>query len=339
MASLHTVVLSSMQKDLAISKRTDASSNPLSSMSRNLMISIFLLACVHHMLAKELEVTKKGDDANEGSAERPFLTVSAAAPLAQPGDTITVHAGVYRERINPPRGGDSDDKRIVYRAAPGETVEIAGSELVRNWTRVEDDVWKVHLPNTTFGRFNPYSDLIHGDWFDPKGRPHHTGAVYLDGIWLPEAAGLETLLYPDQADTGYLLNLASLAPGEDATNHPATLADQFASRQGTQTAPCSEGGQCLGFVVDGNWARYESLGHARRADRAAPGRAGWRAAGNLPNRADRRLAVVGFLPGRHQADQRFADPLPSLQGPRSRSLLVGSRGRDANHPLGPVPGH
>ena len=35
---------------------------------------------------------------------------------------ITVHQGVYRERINPPRGGKSDEKRIVYRAAPGETV-------------------------------------------------------------------------------------------------------------------------------------------------------------------------------------------------------------------------
>jgi hypothetical protein len=26
----------------------------------------------------------------------------------------------YRERVNPPRGGVSDEQRIVYRAAPGE---------------------------------------------------------------------------------------------------------------------------------------------------------------------------------------------------------------------------
>ena len=44
------------------------------------------------------------------------------------------------------------------------------------------------LPNSFFGKFNPYSDLIHGDWFDPKGREHHTGAVYLNGEWLTEAA-------------------------------------------------------------------------------------------------------------------------------------------------------
>ena len=39
--------------------------------------------------------------------------------------------GTYRERINPARGGESDEKRIVYRAAPGEKVEIKGSEELK----------------------------------------------------------------------------------------------------------------------------------------------------------------------------------------------------------------
>ena len=60
----------------------------------------------------------------------------------KPGDVITVHEGIYRERINPPRGGESDAKRIVYQAAPGEKVEIKGSEVVKNWVKVQDDVWK-----------------------------------------------------------------------------------------------------------------------------------------------------------------------------------------------------
>ena len=107
-----------------------------------------------------------------------------------------MHAGVYRERVNPPRGGASDAKRIVYQAAPGEKVEIKGSEVVRGWVRVQDDVWKVSVPNTLFGAFNPYSDLIHGDWFWDKGRAHHTGAVYLNGGWLLEAAKLDDVLKP-----------------------------------------------------------------------------------------------------------------------------------------------
>ena len=45
--------------------------------------------------------------------DHPFKTISAAAAVALPGDTITVHAGIYREWVNPPRGGTSDENRIT----------------------------------------------------------------------------------------------------------------------------------------------------------------------------------------------------------------------------------
>ena len=144
--------------------------------------------------AAEFHVAPSGNDANPGTQAAPLRTIQRAADLAQPGDVITVHEGVYRERINPPRGGESDAKRIVYQAAPGEKVEIKGSEVVKNWVKVQDDVWKVTLPNSFFGSFNPYSDLIRGDWFNAKGREHHTGAVYLNGDWLIEAAKLDDVL-------------------------------------------------------------------------------------------------------------------------------------------------
>jgi alpha-N-arabinofuranosidase len=158
------------------------------------LVIVGALATAMH--AAEFHVAVSGRDTDPGTAAAPFRTVQHAADVAQPGDVITVHAGVYRECIKPPRGGESDDKRIVYRAAPGEKVEIKGSEVVTHWVKVQDDVWKVTLPNSFFGPFNPYSDLIHGDWFDPKGRQHHTGAVYLNGDWLIEAAKLDALLQP-----------------------------------------------------------------------------------------------------------------------------------------------
>ena len=146
--------------------------------------------------AATLYVAPGGNDANPGTRTAPFRTIQHAANLAQPGDVITVDAGVYRERISPPRGGTSDAKRIVYQAAPGEQVVITGSEVVGNWARVKENVWKTTLPNSFFGRFNPYSDLIHGDWFNPLGRQHHTGEVYLDGKWLTEAASLDDVMKP-----------------------------------------------------------------------------------------------------------------------------------------------
>ena len=95
--------------------------------------------------ANEYHVSKAGRDVHSGSKSKPFLTISKAAEVAQPGDTIIVHEGVYREAIDPPRGGSSDEKRIVYRAAEGETVSIKGSERVQGWTKLNEEVWSMLL--------------------------------------------------------------------------------------------------------------------------------------------------------------------------------------------------
>ena len=160
------------------------------------LTAILALTLASAAFGTEYHVAIKGDDAHAGSAPQPLKTIFAAARLAQPGDVITVHEGVYRERINPPRGGESDQKRIVYQAAPGEQVVIKGSEVIKGWEKVQDDTWKVTIPNSVFSNFNPYRDVIHGDWFNPNGRVHHTGAVYLNGHWLVEATKLEDLLKP-----------------------------------------------------------------------------------------------------------------------------------------------
>ncbi|MHC4157302.1 MAG: DUF1565 domain-containing protein [Planctomycetota bacterium] len=99
------------------------------------------------LFAREWHVSVKGSDKNDGSASKPFRTISTAAQAAQPGDVITVHEGTYRERVTPPRGGESDAKRIVYRAAEGEKVEIKGSEVITGWKKFVKGVWKVTIPN------------------------------------------------------------------------------------------------------------------------------------------------------------------------------------------------
>jgi len=165
-------------------------------MTRPALALAGLIAFAAAAQAAEIHVAVNGKDSNPGTRTAPLRTIQRAAGLAQPGDVVTVHAGVYRERVDPPRGGASDAKRITYQAAPGEKVEIKGSEAVKDWVKVQDGVWKAVLPNSFFGSFNPYGDLIRGDWFEPKGREHHTGAVYLDGEWLTEAAKLEDVMAP-----------------------------------------------------------------------------------------------------------------------------------------------
>lgn len=160
------------------------------------MLAISLALTAYAGQAKEYHVSTSGVDGNPGSQLKPFKTISAAVRIARPGDVVTVHVGVYRERINPPRGGTADDKRIVYRAAPGDTVVIKGSEIVKGWARVRAGVWQARLPNSVFGDFNPYTDVIGGEWYStPRdGFDRHTGAVYVNGHWLDEAPVLEHVL-------------------------------------------------------------------------------------------------------------------------------------------------
>jgi alpha-L-arabinofuranosidase len=199
-------------------------------------------------------------------SDHPLKTISAAAELAQPGDTILVHEGVYREEINPPRGGLSDAQRIVYAAAPGEKVVVKGSEPVTGWVPVQHDTWKVTLPNSMFGHFNPYADLIRGDWFDAYDREHHTGAVYVDGHWLKEAASKEIVLMPAGTGTparskssgAYLMNFAWLQPGGNPGGK--VMASTATKRHGTKNAMGDPGNiDMVGYIKDGHWLEFDGI--------------------------------------------------------------------------------
>jgi hypothetical protein len=103
-----------------------------------ILLGIFFLGCILAN-AGEYHVSVNGSNDAAGSAEHPFKTISSAAAIAQPGDIITIHEGIYRERVNPPRGGLSNERRIVYRAAKGEKVVIKGSEVIKGWTKLKND--------------------------------------------------------------------------------------------------------------------------------------------------------------------------------------------------------
>jgi len=163
---------------------------------KNLKLLVFFLLFAGNVIAKEYHVSVNGNDTNDGSAPKPFRTINYAAQLAVAGDVITVHAGTYRERIDPARGGESDVKRIIYRAASGEKVEIKGSEVITDWKKEKNGIWKVTVPNSFFGDYNPYKDSVNGDWFNRQGRIHHTGEVFLNSKSLYEKETLDLVINP-----------------------------------------------------------------------------------------------------------------------------------------------
>ncbi|NBR49092.1 carbohydrate-binding protein [bacterium] len=215
------------------------------------------LLCVSTlMVAADIHVSPSGNDENDGSAGSPLKTIQAAANKAQPGDIVTVHAGIYREEINPPRGGD-EGKPIVFQAAPGEKVVVKGSEIATGWKKLEGEAWELTLPNSFFGKFNPYSDLIKGDWYEARQK-FHTGAVYLNGHWLKEAAVKSIVTGKDKADQGpkELMNILSL----QVLGQKPVMAVKRSKQKSDAAVVDVPGGQpCLGRLKDGDSLEFDAV--------------------------------------------------------------------------------
>lgn len=146
---------------------------------------------------KEFHVAVTGCDFAEGTKEHPFRTISKAAKVAETGDKIIVHKGVYREWVKPEHSGYSKISRIRYEAAEGEKVVIKGSERIQSWEKVDGTVWKAVLPNSFFEEFNPYKEILGGDWlvYTP-GIYRHLGDIYLNGVSFYEADSLDEVKHP-----------------------------------------------------------------------------------------------------------------------------------------------
>ena len=212
--------------------------------------------------ATEFHVSISGDDGNNGSLAHPWRTVNYAASRAQAGDTVTVHAGKYRERVHPPNGG------VTFQAAAGDAVTISGADAVAGWVRVGNDTWSLTLPSVaTFGNFNPYQDHIFGDWFGDNGRLHHTGAVYFGDLWLDEAPSLSSVLAPlapgaapqwfatVDGDAGqYLVNLLWIAPRGGAPVSAGLPSWRYGTKPYNATA-----GPCAAFILPGNVLRFDNV--------------------------------------------------------------------------------
>ncbi|PWG59875.1 right-handed parallel beta-helix repeat-containing protein [Bifidobacterium catulorum] len=151
----------------------------------------------------------------DGSKEAPFATIQQAADIARPYDTVVVHDGIYRENVNPKRGGFRDDARITYTVAEGEHAVIKGSEIVEEWENVEGTVWHARIPNMVFGDFNPYDTALEGDWLEqPSNWKPSLGDVYLNGRSLYEAPDLDAVIRAERRETG---------PGPDWMEIPLTI--------------------------------------------------------------------------------------------------------------------
>ena len=134
----------------------------------------------------------QADDNCAGTEEEPFKTISRAAELAKPGETVLVHEGVYRERVAPAHGGEKG-RPIVYMASPGETVVIKGSQVWQpKWQSITDHphVYIGKLDPKLFPEYNPYRILLK----QPPIKGMTLGQIFVDGKMLLEVGDKQSLL-------------------------------------------------------------------------------------------------------------------------------------------------
>jgi hypothetical protein len=86
----------------------------------------------------------------------PLASLAKACAIAQPGETIVLRAGVYREVLAPANDG------VTVRAMQGETVTITGADVIEDWTRKPDGSWWAALavkPNKVLRDGQPWSQF------------------------------------------------------------------------------------------------------------------------------------------------------------------------------------
>lgn len=182
----------------------------------------------------EYHVAVTGNDGADGSITSPFRTISKAAQKACAGDIVTVHEGVYREWVRPANGGDHSSNMIVYRGAAGEHVTIKGSEIVTGWENWKGTLWKVSVPDSLFGNYNPFIEPLWGDWLIyPEDRQVHAGDVYLNGKSMYEAESLLALEHPRKRLEG--MNPPWTNHAEPILSPEDTLYQWFAQKEDDNT--------------------------------------------------------------------------------------------------------
>ncbi|SPE51108.1 exported hypothetical protein [Verrucomicrobia bacterium] len=86
----------------------------------------------------------------------PLASLAKACAIAQPGETVVLRGGVYREILAPANDG------VTVRAMKGEEVTISGADLIEGWKREADGRWSAPLavePTKVLRDGQPWSEF------------------------------------------------------------------------------------------------------------------------------------------------------------------------------------
>ena len=173
-------------------------------LSRPCHVIALVVAFCPALFAATYEVAQQNSQAADdgpGSEERPWKSISRAAEKVLPGDVVTIHSGIYRERILVKTSGTAQAP-IRFTAAVGEQVVVTGADRLADWRKVDAQrpVYAADWPHRFIG-WNPLMTHPGDEYHKLIGRCEQ---VIIDGCLLRQ-----------------VLEISQLAPGAffvDVTN-------------------------------------------------------------------------------------------------------------------------
>ncbi|NLX13170.1 MAG: right-handed parallel beta-helix repeat-containing protein [Phycisphaerales bacterium] len=159
------------------------------------LLSAALLMAATETVPADFYVSPTGNDTAPGTAAAPFATLEHARQAV--GERVragldrnlrvAVRGGVYELNeplVFGPEDGGTTEFSVTYAAYPGEQPVISGGRQISGWTRGDNDLWTVELP-----------EVRSGAWFFRQ--------LFVDGVRLPRGR------YPNAPE---LLRVASVSP-------------------------------------------------------------------------------------------------------------------------------
>ncbi len=178
----------------------------------------------------------KAADTSHGSREAPLKTIGAAAKKVQPGDTVLVRPGIYREAVTLTVSG-KEGQPIVFRSEMPHGAVISGSDVVTDWKPEAPGVWSMAAPDLKKNRYG------NAEW------------VYVDGYPLQRAESRGQLA-PGAFFQDFERGRVFVAPEEGRRIEDAKV--EYARREGLlYTAQPLDDIHILGFTLihNADWFR------------------------------------------------------------------------------------
>jgi hypothetical protein len=209
-----------------------------------------------------MQLTVSGDSG-------PFATISKAASLAQPGDTVEITTGTYRETVTPANSGTSTAP-ITYEPYDGDTVTVSGANLLTGWTLDTGHIYEAPMSFSMGGEndqiFVDGQSMVYARWPNTSlNLSHPTLESAGAGTTGSTTTGSETIVDPNLTQPSGYWTGASIHVGtgpdwlfETATvtsYTPGTLT--YTSAYGSDDKPDSPG---VPYYLTGHFTDLDAAG-------------------------------------------------------------------------------